>query len=236
MVDIRTPVECLGIDFGGTLAQRADAALDGQSVAAALHDAYLWCSPPGFAEAVDRAMAQTKTVDRSTGRQTPFPEILTTAARACGVELPDTAQGAEATVFEVVPDAQIDPGAADAVRLIASTGRRVILASNTRWPMSVRMRTLRAAGIDECFAAVVLSSHLGVRKPHGLFYSAVLEAAGCPAGKVLFVGDTPDKDVDAPRLFGMQALLVASVWRRDEPADTRPPLFMDVPRLIGAVS
>ncbi len=139
-----------------------------------------------------------------------------------------------AGLFEHLPDARIDDQAARAVGVLFERGFRIVLASNTRWPETARRRTLRAAGIEHCFHAVVLSSELGIRKPHSEFYQAVLSEAGCPANRVLFLGDTADKDVDAPRRHGMQAVLVTSVWDRSKPASQRPPLLEEIPRLLGA--
>jgi 2-haloalkanoic acid dehalogenase type II len=47
-------------------------------------------------------------------------------------------------------------------------------------------------------------------KPDARIYQVALEMAGCAAGDVLFVGDSPDHDVVGPRAQGMStALLVA---------------------------
>jgi FMN phosphatase YigB (HAD superfamily) len=108
-----------------------------------------------------------------------------------------------------------------------------VLASNTRWPESARRRTLDAAGIGDCFHALVLSSALGLRKPHPRFYEAVLGTVGCPPGAVLFVGDTADKDIDPPLLLGMQALLVAPVWAHSNLIRSGLPMFKDIPGLLG---
>ncbi|MFC7640263.1 HAD family hydrolase [Streptosporangium lutulentum] len=88
-----------------------------------------------------------------------------------------------------------------------------MLACDTQRPESVRRRTLRQAGISDCFNGLVLSSTLGVRKPHPRFYAAVVEATGCPAGEILFVGDTPAKDAFGPHGHGMRAALISPEGR-----------------------
>ena len=45
-----------------------------------------------------------------------------------------------------------------------------------------------------------------------LFWSYVLDRLDCLPGQVLFVGDTPDADIDGPQQIGMQARLI----RRDK--------------------
>ncbi|MFE3183457.1 HAD family hydrolase [Streptomyces violascens] len=64
-----------------------------------------------------------------------------------------------------MPDARVDVEAAAAVRKLHANGFRCVLASNTDHPGPVRLKSLRAAGIADCFDALVLSSALGVRKP-----------------------------------------------------------------------
>src|SRR5262249_34995810 len=94
-----------------------------------------------------------------------------------------------------------------------------VLACDTQRPESVRRQTLEQADIADCFAALVLSSTVGVRKPHPAFYAAVMDAAGCPPALVLFVGDTPVKDAIAPRGHGMRAVLIS---RRGRPVGLNP--------------
>ncbi|PWR08363.1 haloacid dehalogenase [Micromonospora acroterricola] len=45
------------------------------------------------------------------------------------------------------------------------------------------------------------------KKPHPAFYAAVVEAAGVPAGQIVYVGDSWEHDVVAPRRAGLR-----SVW------------------------
>ena len=58
----------------------------------------------------------------------------------------------------------------------------------------------------------MLSSVLGVGKPDPRFYAAVTtaarEATGCGPQEVVFVGDTPDKDVLGLRRYGMRPVLI----------------------------
>jgi putative hydrolase of the HAD superfamily len=233
MTEVRAPLSCMAIDFGGTLAARAEH-LDGAAVCGALRHAYNWAVQPGFAEAMDRSMEAAYAGDRATGLQTPFETVIKDAALASASTLPDTVEAVATAVFDHVPDARVEPGAAEAIRALASR-TRLVLASNTRWPLWARARTLEAAGIGGCFSALVLSSDLGVRKPHGEFYQRVLEVADAPARQVLFVGDTVDKDIDPPRAMGMQALLVAPVVDRGDRILTGLPLLAQLPALLAAV-
>lgn len=52
----------------------------------------------------------------------------------------------------------------------------------------------------------VLSCQAGCMKPDPQIYKLVIEAAGVPAPRVLFVGDTPTADIEGPRSAGMRAM------------------------------
>jgi len=52
----------------------------------------------------------------------------------------------------------------------------------------------------------ILSCHVGYMKPQAEIYRLVIEAAGVPASRLLFVGDTPAADIDGPTRAGMRAM------------------------------
>ena len=52
----------------------------------------------------------------------------------------------------------------------------------------------------------ILSCQVGYMKPQAEIYGLVIEAAGVPASRVLFVGDTPAADIDGPRSAGLRAI------------------------------
>ena len=54
-------------------------------------------------------------------------------------------------------------------------------------------------------------------KPHARFFEVALEKAGCTADEVLFVGDSPEHDIDGAKSAGMRAVLIREV-------DVTPPL------------
>jgi FMN phosphatase YigB (HAD superfamily) len=52
----------------------------------------------------------------------------------------------------------------------------------------------------------ILSCHVGYMKPQAEIYRLVIEAAGVPPSRLLFVGDTPAADIDGPSRAGMRAM------------------------------
>ncbi|OLT26839.1 hypothetical protein BJF83_20260 [Nocardiopsis sp. CNR-923] len=201
------------MDFGGTLA-RPGPDPDGRTVAAIVRATPGTLVPEAFADAFDAVHRAVRQTDRARETHTPFAQEIRQAARACGARVPDPDAAADA-VFSAIPDAHVDQGAAEALRLLHRRGLVCVLACDTQRPAWVRRRTLEAEGIADLFDALVLSSALGVRKPNPAFYRAVIEACGCPAQEALFVGDTPSKDVLAPHALGMQAVLISLSGRPD---------------------
>uniref|UniRef100_A0AAU2UXF5 HAD family hydrolase n=1 Tax=Streptomyces sp. NBC_00003 TaxID=2903608 RepID=A0AAU2UXF5_9ACTN len=204
-------VRVLALDFVGTLAGHGPAP-DGQLVAKVLRNLPGTLIPDDFPTRFDTAIRRLGPTGHVRGVRSTFETRLRRAAQDCGAHIPDLRRAMEA-VFTALPDARVDPEAASAVRDLRATGLRCVLASNTDRPERVRLQTLRAAGIADCFDALVLSSALGIRKPDPRFYAAVTEAAGCPPENVLFVGDNPETDAVGPETFGMSAVLVSSGLR-----------------------
>jgi putative hydrolase of the HAD superfamily len=56
----------------------------------------------------------------------------------------------------------------------------------------------------------VISSEVGWRKPSPRFFAAVVSAAGCKAGQILFIGDRRDTDYDGAIASGVNAVLLDS--------------------------
>ncbi|MCX5384267.1 HAD family hydrolase [Streptomyces sp. NBC_00083] len=204
-------VRVLALDFVGTLAGHGPAP-DGRLVADVLRTLPGSVVPDAFAGRFDGVTRRFRLTDQARGVRTPFTARLRRAAHDCGAVVPDLRLAVEA-VFMAVPDARVDPRAAQALRTLAAGGLSCVLASNTDRPHSVRLRTLRTAGIADCFDALVLSSTLGLRKPDPRFYAAVTRAAGCPPEDILFVGDNPENDATAPHAFGMSAVLITALPR-----------------------
>ena len=120
-------------------------------------------------------------------------------------------------------------------------GYRLGVVSNVVVPPQWCRRELERLGLWELFDACTLSSEVGVRKPHPRIYHDALQkldvadASGGGAGsggriatgQVLFVGDSPRCDVQAPQEMGMRAVLVHDCggrWAAAEYEGVRPDL------------
>jgi putative hydrolase of the HAD superfamily len=78
--------------------------------------------------------------------------------------------------------------------------------------------------IDNLFDVVVISSEVGLRKPHAAVYELTLDRLGAPADRVVFIDDA-EPNVLGARTVGMTALLHA------DPASTRAELADLIPDL-----
>jgi len=67
---------------------------------------------------------------------------------------------------------------------------------------------LRGFGLDDLFAAVVVSSRMGVAKPDPEIFLHASQSLGLPPAEILHVGDSPSEDVVGAVGAGMQAILL----------------------------
>jgi putative hydrolase of the HAD superfamily len=74
------------------------------------------------------------------------------------------------------------------------------------WPSLDRQ--LRQVGLRRFFDLLVISAHVGSRKPEARIFEVALELLGIEAGGVLLADDAPE-NVAAARAMGMQGVVVA---------------------------
>lgn len=84
----------------------------------------------------------------------------------------------------------------------------LVLVSNFYGNIEAILRDFR---LDHYFSAIVESAVVGVRKPDPAIYRLGVKATGAPAGEVLVVGDSYDKDMVPAKAVGCQ-----TVWLKGE--------------------
>jgi putative hydrolase of the HAD superfamily len=120
--------------------------------------------------------------------------------QAAGVPEPDLLEALLASLrFRPYPDA------AAALGRLRHMGIRSAVVSN--WDVSLR-GVLAEIGLGGLVDEVVVSAEVGARKPDPAIVEAALGRLGCPAGKALMVGDSPETDVAAARAAGVRAVLI----------------------------
>jgi putative hydrolase of the HAD superfamily len=94
------------------------------------------------------------------------------------------------------------PGIAGLVADLAQSGVRLACLSNDVSEWSARLR--RQFGLDKDIQTWVISGDIGVRKPDGRAYAALVEAVGVPPEHIIFFDDRED-NVAAARVAGLDA-------------------------------
>jgi putative hydrolase of the HAD superfamily len=97
------------------------------------------------------------------------------------------------------------PEAAPALRELRALGLALVCVSN--WDVSLP-EVLERCGLGDAFDGVVTSAAVGVRKPDPAVFAPALAIARCPPEEALYVGDTPEEDLEAARAAGIPALLI----------------------------
>jgi putative hydrolase of the HAD superfamily len=108
------------------------------------------------------------------------------------------------TLFTVRPS--LLPGAADAVRALASRFRLAIVSDTGFVSGSAQDRLLELDGLREYFAVTVYSMDIGHAKPRPEPFRAALSALGVAAGEALHVGDNERTDVGGALAMGLRAV------------------------------
>ena len=120
------------------------------------------------------------------------------------------------------------PDAPGALRRLQAGGLRVVVASN--WDCSLG-EVLRRTGLRDLVDAVVTSAEAGAPKPDRRLFEAGLAAAGVPAERAVYVGDSPANDVGGATAAGLRALLLQRSGARPATAigslEELPPLVLD---------
>ena len=115
----------------------------------------------------------------------------------------------------------LSPENAEALHALHDDGFRLGLVSNITMLGDLVRDDLHRLGILDLFDAVILSSELGVRKPHPRIYAAALHALDLPGERAIFVGDRLREDIAGPREAGMRAVLTWQ-FRQEDPGQDPP--------------
>ena len=98
---------------------------------------------------------------------------------------------------------------------LADAGISVCVGSN--FDSRLRGVVQGIAELGPCIDSLVISSEVGYRKPHALFFEAVCSHLGLPAHQVLCVGDDIENDVRGAIRAGLSGILIDRGGNR--PAD-----------------
>ena len=131
----------------------------------------------------------------------------------------------------------LDPikGAAETLGALKRRGYRLGLVSNVAAPLPHARAELDRLGLLPWFDGQTLSSVVGRRKPHPIFYASAMDSLFGDGlrpqpDRILFVGDGPVHDVAEPRQRGMKTALVRYddlPWPAEQLRDAQPDLHIE---------
>lgn len=87
--------------------------------------------------------------------------------------------------------------------------KKCVLSNGQRVFSELEMRFL---GIYEYFDLVIFSSDIRYKKPNPKIYHFALNKMQLKPDEVLFIGDTPENDIIAPKRMGMKAIHINEAW------------------------
>lgn len=128
-------------------------------------------------------------------------------AKLRALKLPDDGPPLiEDDVFEA-SWSRVAPGAVESLCALADQRIPIAVVSNANGTIEADLRALNVcqvgAGAGTCVITVVDSTVVGVAKPDPAIFRFALEAAGVPAARTLFVGDSVSIDVAGAQAAGI---------------------------------
>ena len=169
--------------------------------------AYRAASREANAEYVDRSFYLHRDLFRDTFRR--FAEKLGRSASESFLDWSETALR-EA----VVGNMELRPDCLETLHSLRRRGLYLSIVSNIDDDHLVPM--VEGSGLAEVLDHWTSSEEARSCKPDPRFFELALEKAACDAAQVMFVGDSPEHDVQGARRMGMTTVLISE-------AGTRPP-------------
>lgn len=124
---------------------------------------------------------------------------------------------------------RVPPASLDTLYRIRSAGVKIGIISNAHLLPYMMRRDWENLGIAQYVDASVISSEVGIRKPHISLFERILQELDVLAVDSIFVGDRVLDDVGGAKQAGMQAILTRE-FRQEEvgPEDPQPDLIVNI--------
>jgi putative hydrolase of the HAD superfamily len=115
----------------------------------------------------------------------------------------------------------VDPETPRTLRALKERGLRLAAVSNTYQSRAALASRLSEHGLWRYLDALIVSSEVGLAKPHPAIFQAALDELGVTAKETVFVGDIVWADVLGPQALGMKGVLTHQ-YRQEDPGESRP--------------
>ena len=158
--------------------------------------------------------------------QLPTEEVFRQGFAGLGLSVPEA-------LLRQMGDAILAPGiryTVDAetpavLRALKERGLRLGAVSNTYQSRAALTSRLSEHGLWSYLDALVISSEVGLTKPHPAIFQAALDRLGVAAAETVFIGDTVWADVLGAQALGMRAVLTHQ-YHQDDPGESKPDLVI----------
>ncbi|MDI6857349.1 MAG: HAD family hydrolase [Dehalococcoidia bacterium] len=123
---------------------------------------------------------------------------------------------------------RVDPETRRTLRALRERGFRIGVISNTYQSRASLERSLADHGLLPLIDVLVISSEVGLTKPHPAIFEAALNALRVSPAEAVFIGDTPLADIKGAKNLGMRAVLTHQ-FRQADPGEYQPDLIIKRP-------
>ena len=109
----------------------------------------------------------------------------------------------------ILADMKLRDGTIHLFKKLKANGIKIAICTDLT--AHIQHRKIRALGLVPYIDVLVTSEEAGIEKPGKEIYSLILEKLDLPASACLFVGDSLEKDVEAPKHYGMEGILFTTI-------------------------
>jgi putative hydrolase of the HAD superfamily len=165
--------------------------------------------------------------------QPPVEEVFGRAFASLGLDVPDALlrRMGDLAISEAIRY-EVDPETPQVLRALKERGLRLGAVSNTFQSRQPLERSLAEHGLLPYLDTLVISSEVGLGKPHPAIFQAALKSLQVSPSEAVFVGDIAWGDVKGAKDVGMRAVLTHQ-YRNQDPGEHQPDLIID--RLVEVV-
>ncbi|MBI4498345.1 MAG: HAD family hydrolase [Chloroflexi bacterium] len=147
-----------------------------------------------------------------------FAETFRRYLRLAGIDLPPEAfqELLRREHAAICQGTVLPPASLEALEELRRRGYRLGMVSNMDLLLDIMRLDPPVRHLGGLIPVKVLSSGVGLRKPHPRIYEAALEELGLPSEAVLFVGDRVLEDIRTPKALGVRAAVLSHEFRQEE--------------------
>ena len=169
--------------------------------------------------------------------QRPAADIIAEGLATLGIEAPEHA-------LDLITDDVLSPDVwgrcfeadtLDTLRVLKERGLKLGVVSNTYQRGAVLEAQLTEAGASPYIDVAVFSSEMGLRKPHPSLFETPLAELGVAPEEAVFVGDSPEADIQGAQAVGMRAVLTRQYRQESVEGVTPDRIIWRLPEIIEYV-